>query len=32
MQVKYIPFASVIMIELHKLADGNYYTNASVNG
>lgn len=32
MQVKYIPFASVVLIELHKLIDGNYYTNASING
>ena len=32
MEKKYIPFASVISLELHKLQDGRYYVNASING
>lgn len=31
MDANYVPFASVILIELHKLQDGKYYTNASIN-
>ena len=29
--LQYVPFASVIMIELHKFSDGKYYVNASIN-
>eukprot|EP00347_Sterkiella_histriomuscorum_P003231 403365089 len=32
MEVEYIPFASIIMLELHKFQDGKYYVNASING
>lgn len=29
--LQYIPFASVIMLELHKFSDGKYYVNVSIN-
>ena len=31
-EVRYVPFASVILLELHRLSDGKYYVNASING
>lgn len=29
--LQFVPFASVIMLELHKFSDGKYYVNASIN-
>ncbi|CDW91112.1 histidine acid phosphatase family protein [Stylonychia lemnae] len=31
-EVRYVPYASVILLELHRLSDGKYYVNASING